>query len=657
MYSIVNRISITTRILVVVTLSLVVLASTLLVVVNDRVSATDYAQSQDQVIHATNVLRYLVAHKGAPAIVGGRLVFGRWVANGNFSIVDDVKQLTDATATLFQRLPDGSLIRVATNIRKPDGQRAVGTTLKGPAAAAFAQGQNYVGVNPILGQPYLTEYDIVRDARGQPVGMIYAGIPLTVQQQVTGGIVTSVLLTALAVLALTLGILFVILRRIGRAIHQVARAAQGLARGELDQRVDVRSADALGQMADAVRATIAYQSRVAQVTTAIAGGDLDRQIPLASEGDVLGRAFNSMVGDLRTHTALVQTEARTREEAARLERSVTQLIEELAPAAEGDLTVRPHLSADAGDIAVVADFTGVLIGSFADVARLVRDASSQVQVDSDRLTARIERLTQAVAKRTAQVNETAAVAGGIADSAGEVLLSVEQVKGATHEAVASVEQGNRAVAQTLERMDAMRAVMIGATQQIKRLSDSSLAVSGTVGLVLQFADDLNLLANNAQLEASRQGAGAGVFTAVAEQTGRLAGDAQKALTQIRGVVSTNRQETAEVGRQMEQMAAEMVEGARAVEEARAAFSAITRTVRELDGFVARVDGVARVQVEVANTVGAAMGQIAGFFDQTATDVRLSETDASSLRRTIDDLRVSIVTLKVEADDTAVARAA
>ena len=61
---------------------------------------------------------------------------------------------------------------------------------------------------------------------------------------------------------------------------------------------------------------------------------------------------------------------------------------------------------------------------------------------------------------------------------------------ATQEAVDSVEQGSSAIRQTLARMDTMRATMIQATRQIKKLSDSSLAMNGTVGLVLQFAGDL-----------------------------------------------------------------------------------------------------------------------------------------------------------------------
>jgi methyl-accepting chemotaxis protein len=598
--------SLVTRILAVATLSLVVLSGMLFVVVKQTVETTTFEQTKAEVIHAERMLHYLADQKGRPAIVHGQLVFGRWVAYHNYSIVDAVKQATGATASMFQLRADGKLVRVATNVPKADGTRAVGTILQGPAAAAFARGQNYIGINPILGRPYVTEYDIIRNAAGRPVGILYTGVPMTTVEAATGQIVVRILLTAVLGLLLSLALFYLLTRPIVRALQRLTAAATRVASGETNVVIDVGRADELG---------------------------------------LLARSFRSMVRHL------VQAETEARLSAQQLERGVTQLIEEMTPATEGDLTIRPQIIAEAGDVAVVADFTGVLITSFADVARLVRDAAQQVHVTSDRLTARVQDLLSEVQERGVQVNETAALAEQIAEGATDVLGAVDQVNRSTRDAVASVDQGNRAVAQTLERMDAMRGTMIQATRQIKKLSDSSLAMNGTVGLVLQFAGDLELLADNAQIEAARHEAG-GVFTAVAEQTGRLAEDAQKALTDIQAAVLTNRQETAEVGRQMEQVATEVVAGVRAVEEARTAFEDITRSVRELDGFVERVNAVASGQVQVATAVSTAMAQIMTFFAQIADGVRLSERDAAELRLTIDNLRNSIAHLKLAADEPA-----
>jgi methyl-accepting chemotaxis protein len=448
-------------------------------------------------------------------------------------------------------------------------------------------------------------------------------------------------------LALVTGLLLA--RSIIRPLRRLADTASLVASGDTSTRIDVSRSDELGVLARSFQSVSQYLSRIATAATAVAGGDLQQKVVLAGKQDTLSQAFNSMVTDLQKRTsALVSAETHTREQAERLATGVTQLIEDLAPVADGDLTTRPRMSAEAGDVAVIADFTGVLIDTFSGVARQVRSASIQVQANSDQLTERIQQLATQVQERTIQVNETAVVAGQIADSAAEVLSSIVQVNRTTQDTVDNVEQGNTAVAQTLERMDMMRATMIQATRQIKKLSDSSLAMTGTVGMVLQFAGDLELLADNAQIEAARHKEAGGVFTAVAEQTGRLAEDAQKALSEIQAAVLTNRQETAEVGRQMEQVATEVVASARAVEEARSAFNNITASVRELRGFVERVNGVASAQVQVAETVGTAMGQITAFFGQMADGVHLSEGDAAALSHTIERLQASVSTLKLEA---------
>ena len=95
------------------------------------------------------------------------------------------------------------------------------------------------------------------------------------------------------------------------AAGQVARAAQGLAVGNLDQRVTVRSDDELGQMADAVRSMIVYQHEMADVAHAMATGDLTQDIMPKGALDVLGIAFGQMTTNLRTFVSDLQQQAAT----------------------------------------------------------------------------------------------------------------------------------------------------------------------------------------------------------------------------------------------------------------------------------------------------------------------------------------------------------
>jgi diguanylate cyclase (GGDEF)-like protein/PAS domain S-box-containing protein len=107
--------------------------------------------------------------------------------------------------------------------------------------------------------------------------------------------------TVAAVIGLLLGSASVLLfaRSVAGRLRRVAIAAQGLARGELDQHMDIRSRDELGQMAAAFQDMIRHQQRMATVATIIASGDLRTDVEPASDKDVLGQAFAAMLRNLR----------------------------------------------------------------------------------------------------------------------------------------------------------------------------------------------------------------------------------------------------------------------------------------------------------------------------------------------------------------------
>ncbi len=70
------------------------------------------------------LLQRLIQEKGEPRVTGVQLYFGDHLVNGNYEIVDKVRDKAGGTATIFL----GNL-RISTNVRKPEGDRAVGTML------------------------------------------------------------------------------------------------------------------------------------------------------------------------------------------------------------------------------------------------------------------------------------------------------------------------------------------------------------------------------------------------------------------------------------------------------------------------------------------------------------------------------------------------
>jgi hypothetical protein len=97
--------------------------------------------------------------------------------NNDFEIVDAVgkEDGKGMTATLFVKDGD-EYIRVSTNVPKPDGSgRAIGTVLAGPALESIKAGTGYYGEVPILGTPYITGYEPIKDGSGAVIGVYYVG--------------------------------------------------------------------------------------------------------------------------------------------------------------------------------------------------------------------------------------------------------------------------------------------------------------------------------------------------------------------------------------------------------------------------------------------------------------------------------------------------
>jgi hypothetical protein len=112
-----------------------------------------------------------IAGRDAPA-----LYFGTTKMNNFFGVVDEVVKENGGTATLFVKAGD-EYVRVATNVKKDDGSRAVGTVLdpNGPAIAMIKKGEAFYGEANILGKPYITGYEPIKDASGNIIGVYYVG--------------------------------------------------------------------------------------------------------------------------------------------------------------------------------------------------------------------------------------------------------------------------------------------------------------------------------------------------------------------------------------------------------------------------------------------------------------------------------------------------
>jgi PAS domain S-box-containing protein len=156
------------------TVTLAVIFSTGMFLAQMRAKALQWTVAeQDQAIRT--FWQLLLAKGSNFRVVNGRMMAGSYVLNGNYELPDTITSIFGGTATIFM-----GDTRISTNVLKKDGSRAVGTRLTGPVYdAIFRDNRSYRGEAMILGVPYYTAYDPIRDPSGKTIGVLYAGIKKT----------------------------------------------------------------------------------------------------------------------------------------------------------------------------------------------------------------------------------------------------------------------------------------------------------------------------------------------------------------------------------------------------------------------------------------------------------------------------------------------
>jgi methyl-accepting chemotaxis protein len=115
---------------------------------------------------------------GPWAMVGSTLKKGERILNGDQELVDRVRSLSGTATTFF-----GGDVRVATNVMKADGTRAIGTAAAPQVAeTVLKRGEPYKGRAEVVGQPFAVSYTPLRDSSGQVIGMFFMGVPLATLQ-------------------------------------------------------------------------------------------------------------------------------------------------------------------------------------------------------------------------------------------------------------------------------------------------------------------------------------------------------------------------------------------------------------------------------------------------------------------------------------------
>ncbi|MHB8993405.1 MAG: methyl-accepting chemotaxis protein, partial [Chloroflexota bacterium] len=344
-------------------------------------------------------------------------------------------------------------------------------------------------------------------------------------------------------LILGMGIAIFLARTISGGVRAVARAAEGLAEGDVDQKVDVKSSDEIGEMALSFRKMIEYIKEMAVVAEAMSRGDLTRNVKPRSGKDVLGTAFDQMITSLREMVGTVSSSASS-----------------LAAASQ-------QLSA-ASDQAGAA--TNQIATTIQQVARGNQDQSGAVQETS----ASVEQLTRAIDQIAKDAQDQSRSIEKTASSIAQLNGFIAQVGSASKELATAGEQvataatsGAETVRKSAKGMTAIKTSAGTAAAKVQGLDKFSGQIGSIVEAIDDIAEQTNLLALNAAIEAARAGEHGRGFAVVADEVRKLAERSSRETKQIGDLIAQVQRWTHEAVSAMEQGSREVETGAQLAEEA------------------------------------------------------------------------------------------
>ncbi|WP_441236781.1 methyl-accepting chemotaxis protein [Bradyrhizobium sp. 930_D9_N1_4] len=421
------------------------------------------------------------------------------------AIVDRMVSYVGGNATLFVfDDASGQFVRRSTNVKKENGDRAVGTQLAAdhPAQASLRRGEAYKGPATLFGKSFMTAYFPVADAAGKVIGILYVGIPMAQYESMLSQAIESMAIAAGIAALLVLVLTLLVVRRITKPLTSVTRSLTALAEGQSDVEIDCEDrADEIGEIARTVavfKSNSLERARLrSEQTAATSAAAEQRKAELrnfveefrGSVGGILDKVLNSsgefervarqLTDTARSTADLSAQSAGASENASEHVRSAASASDELSQSIS-EITRRVQesneISAEAVRQAEATDQrmtqlseAGARIG---DVVKLITSIAEQTNLLALNATIEAARAGDAGRGFAVVAQEVKTLAGQTAKATDEISNQIESMQLATEESVAAI----KAIGQTIERISGIAGSISSAVEQ-QRSATHNIAAS------------------------------------------------------------------------------------------------------------------------------------------------------------------------------------
>jgi twitching motility protein PilJ len=343
-------------------------------------------------------------------------------------------------------------------------------------------------------------------------------------------------------------------------------------------------------------------------------------------------------------------ERMAREQAEQNERNqqaILRLLDEMGSLADGDLTVEATVTQDI--TGTIADSFNYAIEELRKLVATVNETAIMVDSAAKQTESTASHMANAAENQSREINAATESIVSMAGSIEEVSGNAERSSDVARHSVEVAHKGGEAVRRTIDGMNAIRETIQDTSKRIKRLGESSQEIGNIIELINDIAEQTNILALNASIQASMAGEAGRGFAVVADEVQRLAERSTNATKQIEVLVRTIQADTNEAVVSMERSTTDVVGGALLAENAGAALDEIEQVSNQIASLVQNISSSARQQAGAAADVTRRTTRLREISEQTGKATTATAAAVSKLSELASQLRQTVAGFTLPSD--------
>jgi len=308
--------------------------------------------------------------------------------------------------------------------------------------------------------------------------------------------------------------------------------------------------------------------------------------------------------------------------------------------AHGDLT--QHIVVNRrNEISTMLRAMERLQGSMRDIITGIQTTAYQLTGASGELSSSSSKIAQGTERASSQSESVSSAVDEMAAVSNDIALSCQRMADRAGSTDSATRKGEETIAHMAAMMGEIERLVVGTMDEVKALGTNSERIGDIVVAIQEIADQTNLLALNAAIEAARAGEQGRGFAVVADEVRRLAERTTSSTREIQSIIGSLQGDVKKVVGSMERSANSVRAGTEDVQHSSRAISSIQEQIGPLLEYVAQVAIAAEEQSATSATITESMRQITGVVHDAATGAHHSEQAAADLARSALDLKTVV----------------